>query len=105
VIPRGECPRNPSELLSAKNMSRLLTWLREQGFHVLLDAPPILLVSDPAVLAPLVDGVLVVAGSGKTTREACRSAIQRVTAAGGKFLGVVLQKAPAADFPYYVRHY
>lgn len=105
VIPSGQCPANPSELLHSKHMSQLLISYREQGFHIILDAPPVLPVADPAILAPRVDGVLLVVSAGETTREACQSAIQRLTTSGGKFLGIVLQKAPVTDYPYYAGHY
>src|SRR6185503_15835832 len=94
-----------SELLHSKQMTKLLAWYRQQGFHVILDAPPVLPVADPAILAPLVDGVLLVVSAGETSRESCKLAIQRLTTSGGKFLGLVLQKAPVADYPYYAGHY
>ncbi len=105
VVPRGFCPSNPSELLHSKHMTELLSWYRQEGYHVIIDAPPVLPVTDPAVLAPQVDGVLLVVSAGETNREACRLAIQRLTASGGKLLGVVLQKADVADVPYYRRQY
>ena len=105
VIPGGLCPLNPSELLHSKHMSRLLRSLREEGFHIILDAPPTLPFADPAILASQVDGVLLVVSAGETSREACRLAIQRLTAAGGSILGIVLQKARQVDFPSYARYY
>ena len=105
VIPRGGCPPNPSELLSSKQMSRLLEWCREQRYHVIIDAPPVLPVTDPVVLASQVDGILLVVSAGKTTREECRLAVQRLTTAGGKFHGLVLQKAREVDSPYYSMAY
>jgi capsular exopolysaccharide family len=101
VIPRGCSPSNPSELLHSKHMSKLLKACREQGYHVILDAPPVLPVTDPVVLAPQVDGVLLVISAGETSREACRLAIHRLTISGGKFLGIVLQKAQIKDLPSY----
>jgi polysaccharide biosynthesis transport protein len=101
VIPRGKRPLNPSELLHSKQMSVLLNRCREEGYHVILDAPPVLPVTDPAILASQVDGVLLVASVGQTTREACRLAIDRLTTAGGRILGIVLQKAHVPDNPYY----
>ena len=101
VVPRGCCPSNPSELLHSKHMTELLRWYRQERYHVIIDAPPVLPVTDPAVLAPQVDGVLLVVSAGETNREACRFAIQRLSASGGKLLGVVLQKADVADVPYY----
>jgi len=101
VIPRGRRPSNPSELLLSNQMSLLLNQCREKGYHVILDAPPVLPVTDPVILAGQVDGVLLVASVGQTTKEACRLAIQRLTAAGGKILGIVLQKVRVPDNPYY----
>jgi polysaccharide biosynthesis transport protein len=101
VIPRGRRPSNPSELLLSNQMSLLLNQCREKGYHVILDAPPALPVTDPVILAGQVDGVLLVASVGQTTKEACRLAIQRLTAAGGKILGIVLQKVRVADNSYY----
>ena len=101
VIPRGKRPSNPSELLHSKQMSLLLIRCRLEGYHVILDAPPVLPVTDPVILATQVDGVLLVTSVGQTTREACRLAIERLMAAGGKILGIVLQKARVPDNPYY----
>jgi capsular exopolysaccharide synthesis family protein len=101
VISRGKRPSNPSELFHSKQMSLLLNRCREEGYHVILDAPPVLPVTDPVILASKVDGVLLVASVGQTTREACRLAIQRLTSAGGKILGIVLQKVQVPDNSYY----
>ena len=101
VIPRGKRPSNPSELLHSKQMSLLLNQCRQEGYHVILDAPPVLLVTDPVILATQVDGVLLVTSVGQTTREACRLAIERLTTAGGKILGIVLQRVRVADNSYY----
>ncbi len=100
VIPRGERPFNPSELLHSKQMRLLLNRCRQEGYHVILDAPPALPVTDPVILASQVDGVLLVASAGQTTREACRLAIERLTTAGGNLLGIVLQKVRVPDDPY-----
>lgn len=101
VIPRGERPSNPSELLHSKQMKLLLNRCREEGYHVILDAPPVLPVADPAILASQVDGILLVASAGQTTREACQMAIERLTNAGGTILGLVLQKVRVPYNPYY----
>ena len=101
VIPRGERPSNPSELLHSKQMKFLLNRCREEGHHVILDAPPVLPVADPVILASQVDGVLLVASAGQTTREACQLAVERLTNAGGKILGIVLQKVRVRYNPYY----
>ncbi len=105
VIPRGDRAPNPSELLHSKRMGELLQWYRQEGIQVIVDAPPVLAVTDPVVLATRVDGVLLVVSAGQTTREACRWAIQRLAGSGSKLLGVVMQKARPIDVPYYAGAY
>jgi capsular exopolysaccharide synthesis family protein len=105
VIPRGGRPSNPTELLHGKALDQLLAWGPLKGCHIILDCPPALPFADTAVLASKVDGVLLVVSAGHTTREACRLAIRRTTFAGGKVLGVVMQKARVADSPYYCAAY
>jgi polysaccharide biosynthesis transport protein len=105
IIPSGERPGNPTELLHSKYLTHLLDWGLEQGYHMILDCPPTLPFADTAVLASKVDGVLLVVSSGETTREACRLAVQRMTFAGGKILGIVMQKARVAPSPYYTAYY
>jgi capsular exopolysaccharide synthesis family protein len=100
VIPRGDRPRNPTELLYSKSLSQLLDWGLENNYHVILDCPPILPFADAAVLASKVDGVLLVVSAGETPREACRLAVQRTIVHGGKLLGIVMQKARVNNSPY-----
>lgn len=101
VVPVGDRPDNPTELLHGQSLNRLLEWGRGQGCHIILDCPPTLPFADTAVLASRVDGILLVVSAGETTREACRLAIQRTTLAGGNLLGIVMQKASVSDSPYY----
>jgi capsular exopolysaccharide synthesis family protein len=104
IIPSGDRPANPTELLHSKYLNHLLDWGLEKGCHMILDCPPTLPFADTAVLASKVDGILMVVCAGKTTREACRLAIHRMTSAGGKILGVVMQKARVAPSPYYTAY-
>ena len=85
-------------------MSILLNRCQQEGFHVILDSPPVLHVTDPVILASKVSGVLLVVSAGKTTREGCRLAIQNLTVAGGRILGIVLQKARISTAPRYYAH-
>jgi polysaccharide biosynthesis transport protein len=104
VMPSGHCPSNPSELLHSKRMSMLLSRCQEEGFHIIVDSPPVLHVTDPVILATKVSRVLLVIGSGKTTREGCRLAIQNLTVAGGRIVGIVLQMAQGHAAPQYYGH-
>ncbi len=101
VIPPGDCPSNPSELLHSNQMRKLLSWCRYERFHIIIDAPPVLPVTDSVVLANQVDGVLLVVSAGETSLQSCRWSLRRLAGSGGKVLGVVLQKARLADLPYY----
>jgi capsular exopolysaccharide synthesis family protein len=105
VVPRGDRPRNPTELLYSKSLSQLLDCGLKNGYHLILDCPPVLPFADAAVLASKVDSVLLVVSAGETTREACRLAVQRTISSGGKLLGIVMQKARVTDSPYYYSAY
>ncbi|MCW2835761.1 MAG: hypothetical protein JWN68_3714 [Nocardioides sp.] len=93
LLPSGRIPPNPSELLGSDRMSRLIDTLALDHL-VLLDAPPLLPVTDAGLLAAACDGVLLVQAAGKTQIEHsqhCRRILDQV---GGRLLGVVLNKAP-----------
>jgi Mrp family chromosome partitioning ATPase len=74
---------------------------------VILDSPPVLPVTDAAVLAAGADGVLIVVSSGKTTFDMLQRAIDNITRTTGRVLGVVLNKVPrkGAESAYYGREY
>jgi succinoglycan biosynthesis transport protein ExoP len=93
VLTSGRIPSNPSEALDSPSMDRVLEQLIAQYEYVFVDTPPVLPVTDAAVLAPKLDGVILVARIGYTTRERvarARSTIERVNA---KILGVVPNQA------------
>jgi len=100
IIPSGGHPGNPAELLQSKRMRTLLQHCREEGFHVIIDAPPVLPVADALIVGSMVDGVLLVVGAKQSTSETCQLAVQRVRGAGGKIIGVVMQKAAKTASPY-----
>lgn len=106
VLTSGPLPPNPSELLGTQRMRDMLDRL-SQGFdYVILDAPPLLPVTDAAVLVPEVDGTIVVTRAKKTRREELREALTILETARGRVIGLVFNcgKAPAADrYGPYVR--
>lgn len=65
VLPSGPMPPNPAELIGSDRMAELLKELSERFEHVIIDSPPVLVVTDGTILAGLVDGVVLVAESGK----------------------------------------
>ena len=95
VLACGPIPPNPSELLQSRAMETLLAQLRAEYDVVLLDAPPLLPVTDAALLTAQADGALVVVRHGKTTHDQLAHAIERLEAVDARALGVVLNMVPA----------
>jgi capsular exopolysaccharide synthesis family protein len=90
VLPSGSVPPNPSELLGSRNMTVLLDRLRMDFDVVVVDTPPLLPVTDAAVVARAADGVVVVTRSGKTSQARIRSALASLRAIDSRVLGCVL---------------
>lgn len=95
VLTSGALPPNPSELLSSSQMTDLIGALRARADVVLIDAPPLLPVTDGAVLARECDGAIVIVRHGKTTREQATKALEALRSVGARVLGTVLNMAPA----------
>lgn len=92
LMPAGELPANPGELLSSQRFKDLLDQLREQVDFVLVDSPPVLSTADAAAACPMVDGVVVVVDSRRTELADLLSVRADIELAGGKILGSVLNK-------------
>ena len=89
IITSGPVPPNPSELLNSKGMGSLLDFAREKFDIVVLDAPPVLAVSDVQVLVPKTDGVVIVTNIGKTLKGDLRRTVEVLKLAKAKILGSV----------------
>lgn len=100
LLAAGRVPPNPGELLTSWRMSKLLRDARERFAFVVIDSPPVLVVSDGLLLANLADGVIVVAESRRSRQEQVRVALERLHAVGATPLGVVLNRG-AVDTSYY----
>jgi succinoglycan biosynthesis transport protein ExoP len=94
VLPAGRVPPNPSELLGSDAMQNLLTALNEQVDYVIIDAPPLLPVTDGAIISSMTGGAVVVAGSGKVKRTELARALNSLTSIDSKVVGVVLTMLP-----------
>ena len=95
VLSCGPRPPNPSELLQSHAMRLMLKELRDQFDVVILDAPPLLPVTDAALLSAQSDGMIAVVRHNSTTRDQLRHALERVEAVDAKCVGVVINLAPA----------
>jgi polysaccharide biosynthesis transport protein len=107
VLPSGPLPPNPSELLASMRMRKLLDQLIGAVDLVIIDSPPVLPVSDPAVLTGIVDGTLVVVNSQKTRGQQTANAVATLQKAGGRVLGAVLNRVAGHGdrYPYYYTPY
>lgn len=99
VLTSGPIPDNPSELLGSRRMERTLRYLTDQFDHVVLDAPPLNPVADPAILIPLADGVLTVVRYGQTGRVGLTKALEAIPE--DKALGFVFNAAEMRFSGYY----
>lgn len=108
VLTSGQIPPNPSELLGSQEMQRLISGLEEVFDTVVIDAPPLLPVTDAAVLSQHVGGVLLVVGAQKLKRHDLEKALNALNLVGSDLLGIVLNRLPAKgpdayEYSYY-RH-
>jgi capsular exopolysaccharide synthesis family protein len=107
VIAAGELPPNPSELLGSNKMHDILDAILEQSDLVMFDTPPVLSVTDAVVLAPMVDGVLVVCRPGVTKMNALKYAIEQLRYVGANVVGVILNGIDnkSSRYGYYYKSY
>ncbi|SDQ68480.1 polysaccharide biosynthesis tyrosine autokinase [Quadrisphaera sp. DSM 44207] len=94
VLPAGQVPPNPSELLASEQMAKLVRELEGRFDVVLVDGAPLVPVTDSAVLAEVVGGVLVAVRSGSTRRPLLERALAALAAVDATVLGVVLTMLP-----------
>ena len=93
LMPCGPHPQNPAELLTQPRFKELLDALREEYDFVLIDTPPLLAVSDPSVVAPRADGVLLVVRVSKNGRPSAERARDILRTLGVRVLGVIVNGA------------
>lgn len=92
VIPCGTLPPNPAELLGSRRMSNLIKELINKFEMVFIDAPPIISVTDAAILASFLDGVILIVGYGQVERSMVVKAKELLNKVNAKILGVVLNR-------------
>ncbi len=96
VLMSGPKPPNPGELVSSQAMQDLLAGLRDEYDYVIVDAPPVLAVSDAIAMAPMMDGVLVVASHNIATRDGARHTVELLSKVETRILGVVINNVELA---------
>jgi polysaccharide biosynthesis transport protein len=107
AIPTGPIPPNPADLLSSRRLAELVLELRKRYKFVVIDSPPIMAATDAVILSVLVDGVLMVARSHDTPKEAFTRARDLLMSVNSRILGVVLNAvdSSAPNYYYSYRYY
>ena len=105
ILPAGLIPPNPAELLGSQKYQLVLDELRKHFDWIIVDAPPVMAVTDAAVIANGVGSVLFVVGSEMTPRRTAQIAIEQLTAARAKIIGAVLNRVNVDRHAYYYAQY
>lgn len=105
ALTSGALPPNPSELLGSEKMFRILGHIHESVDMIIVDSPPVLAVTDSAVLGPRVDGVILVLKPGATKLAAARHAVDQLRRVGARILGVVLNEVETGRRGYSYNYY
>ncbi|MDQ4121805.1 MAG: polysaccharide biosynthesis tyrosine autokinase [Acidobacteriota bacterium] len=107
LLPSGAVPPNPAELIGSDQMSRLLKVMEANFTHVVVDSPPIASFTDGVLISSMVDGVLLVVHSGKSSRQVIKRARQLLGEVGAKLFGVVLNNVNlrSQENHYYYQNY
>ncbi len=105
VITAGDIPPNPSELLDSERMKKLMDTLGEQYDYVFLDTPPVLAVTDTAVLTRYCSGVILLAHYNRTDRNAVSAAVEQLMLANAKILGGILNGMESDGESYKYKRY
>ena len=105
VLTAGPIVPNPSEILGSQVMIDILKAVEESFDYVLVDTPPVLPVTDAAVVGGIVDGVILVIASGSTSPANAKEAKARLEKGGARILGAVLNKVDVAHSHSYGYYY
>lgn len=95
VLPSGRIPPNPSELLGSTAMVNLLATLTAEFDYVIIDAPPLLLVTDAAVISKFTGGAMLAAASGRTKKAEISGSSSVLESIGSRLVGVIVTMLPS----------
>lgn len=104
-IPSGDPYDDPAALLGSARARELVARWKREWDYVLVDSPPILLVSDNVLFAKALDGAILVARSGQTKKRDLQKAKTLLEEAGVRIIGVILNEVPLKHMPYYYHKY
>lgn len=101
LLTSGKIPPNPSEMLSSKTMGNLLETLKESFDYIILDTPPVQVVTDSQILSTKADGTILVVRSEKTKRESVQNAVNLLKKVNANIIGTVLNGVDSSRNKYY----
>jgi|SRR5215207_2066818 len=101
VLTSGPVPPNPAELLGSKRFAEFLEQMRQEFSYVLIDVPPVRMVSDPAIIAAQGDGVLLVLDPQKTRKRDVQQSMRSLKTVGARVLGTVTNNVNASSGELY----
>ena len=101
ILFSGEIPPNPSEILSSERMQELIETCAERYDYILVDTPPVNVVTDACVVANLLDGVLLLVRQERSRKDAVRQAVNNLQLTGANILGYILNGVVTEESKYY----
>jgi capsular exopolysaccharide synthesis family protein len=105
VIPSGPTPPNPADLVHSDAFGRLLETLKGRFDRIVIDSPPVCIVTDAVVLSTRLDATVLVVRAGETRRETARQAVRALRDVGGNIAGFVLNAVSRSGQPYQYSYY
>src|SRR5574344_415667 len=107
ILLAGPIPPNPAELVSSNAMKALIAELDEKYDYVIIDTPPVGIITDAAILSTISDGVLLVVKAESTKKDVIKNAIENIKKVNSKILGIVLTHVNTKGSHYggYYRYY
>ena len=100
IVPAGDIPPNPSELLGSGRMQKLLEALKEQFDYIIIDLPPVNIVSDALSISPFISGMVVVIREEYTEKKELTHCMRQLSLSNVKVLGCVLNEASSGNGSY-----
>jgi capsular exopolysaccharide synthesis family protein len=111
LMPCGQIPPNPSELLGSKAMQEMLSTLGQEYDRIVIDSPPVTAVTDAVVLSKAVDGVVVVLQANRTERVIVQRAVEQILSVRANIFGIILNRLDTSLtkdyhlYSYFYRYY
>ncbi|SHK56867.1 CpsD/CapB family tyrosine-protein kinase [Tepidibacter formicigenes] len=108
VLTAGQTPPNPAEMLSSNKMKDLIETIKKDYDYVLIDTPPVAVVTDAAIISTFTDGVVLVCASGQVEIDLVKRSKENLKKVNANILGVILNKLPldiSKSYYYYSNYY